>query len=190
MISRGATCDADNQLTSVLQRKHPHELLDSVVKERLVKSVSSQPRRAFYSSVSSCQAVIFRSFQNFLINFNHLRFVRCFISRQREANSTALQPAVNHLFHRFRSEPLDRSTSSPSRTCNSLNFKKFSVPTAPEVGRIIERFGGASTPIFIKLSHRSETAQTAKGGEPCGSPPFIQRYRLGKANCDASWLAR
>src|ERR1700712_2850459 len=37
MISRGVTCDADNQLTSVLQRKHPHELLDSVVKERLVK---------------------------------------------------------------------------------------------------------------------------------------------------------
>ena len=108
MISRGVTCDADNQLTSVLQRKHPHELLDSVVKERLVKSVSSQPRRAFYSSVSSCQAVIFRSFQNFLINFNHLRFVRCFISRQREANSTALQPAVNHLF-----SPLSIRASRP-----------------------------------------------------------------------------
>ena len=37
MISRGVTCDADNQLTSVLQHKHPHELLDSVVKERVVK---------------------------------------------------------------------------------------------------------------------------------------------------------
>ena len=102
MISRGATCDADNQLTSVLQRKHPHELLDSVVKERLVKSLSSQPRRAFYSSVSICQAVIFRSFQSFLINFNHLRLPRLGVSGQREANSTALQSAVNHLFHRCR----------------------------------------------------------------------------------------
>jgi uncharacterized protein (UPF0210 family) len=37
MISRGVTCDADNLATSVLQHKHPHELLDSVVKERLVK---------------------------------------------------------------------------------------------------------------------------------------------------------
>ena len=38
MISRGVTCDADNLATSVLQHKHPHELLDSVVKERVVKS--------------------------------------------------------------------------------------------------------------------------------------------------------
>jgi hypothetical protein len=37
LISRGVTCDADNQLTSVLQHKHPHELLDSVVKERVVE---------------------------------------------------------------------------------------------------------------------------------------------------------
>jgi hypothetical protein len=95
MISRGVTCDADNQLTSVLQRKHPHELLDSIVKERLVKSFLSQPRRAFYSALCICQAVILRSFQSFLCNFNHLRFVRLTVSRQREANSTALQPAVN-----------------------------------------------------------------------------------------------
>jgi hypothetical protein len=146
MISRGVTCDADNQLTSVLQHKHPHELLDSIVKERLVKSFSSQPRRAFYSSVSICQAVIFRSFQSFLINFNHLRFVRLGVSCQREANSTALQPAVNHLFHRCRFEHQNRSTPSSSRTCNSLIFKEFSVPTAPEVGRIIDTSGGASTP--------------------------------------------
>ena len=66
MISRGVTCDADNQLTSVLQRKHPHELLDSVVKERLVKSVSSQPRRAFYSSVSSLSSGYFQKFSKFV----------------------------------------------------------------------------------------------------------------------------
>ena len=39
-----------------------------------------------------------RSFKSFLINFNHLRFVRLGVSRQREANSTALQLAVNCLF--------------------------------------------------------------------------------------------
>ncbi|MEQ7920141.1 hypothetical protein ABQX22_13185, partial [Xanthomonas sp. WHRI 1810A] len=45
-----------------------------------------------------CQAVIFRSFQSFLCNFNHLRFEELGVSRQREANSTALQLAVNCLF--------------------------------------------------------------------------------------------
>ena len=145
MISRGVTCDADNLATSVLQHKHPHELLDSVVKERWVKSVSSQPRRAFYSVLCVCQAVIFRSFQSFLCNFNHLRFVRLGVSRQREANSTALQPAVNHLFHRCRFRHLNRSPSSLLTSYNSLIIKEFSVSSAPEVGRIIERFRGASS---------------------------------------------
>ena len=163
MISRGVTGDADNQLTSVLQRKHPHELLDSVVKERLVKSFSSQPRRAFYSVLCICQAVILRSFQSFLFNFNHLRFVRLGVSRQREANSTALQSAVNYLFHRCRFKHLNRSTSSLLTSSNSLILKEFSVSSAPEVGRIIERFRGASTLILIKLSYRSETALKAKG---------------------------
>ena len=45
MISRGVTCDADNLATSVLQHKHPHELLDSVVKERLVDSFVSTEAR-------------------------------------------------------------------------------------------------------------------------------------------------
>ncbi|MGR6740368.1 hypothetical protein, partial [Pseudomonas chlororaphis] len=31
---------------------------------------------------------------------------------------------------------------------NSLNLKEFSVSTAPEVGRIIERYDSPSTPIF------------------------------------------
>ncbi|WP_228102348.1 hypothetical protein, partial [Pseudomonas protegens] len=31
---------------------------------------------------------------------------------------------------------------------NSLNLKEFSVSTAPEVGRIIERYNSPSTPIF------------------------------------------
>jgi hypothetical protein len=44
---------------TVLPHKHPHELLDSVVKERWL-SLSSQPRRAFYST-SSIRQVVFRS---------------------------------------------------------------------------------------------------------------------------------
>ena len=154
MISRGATCDADNLATSVLQHKHPHELLDSVVKERLVKSFSSQPRRAFYSVLCICQAVIFRSFQSFLCNFNHLRFVRLGISRQREAISTALQPAVNHLFHRCRFRHLNRSPSSLLTSSNSLIIKEFSVSSAPEVGRIIDRSWGAST-VKLKFPWKS-----------------------------------
>ena len=152
MISRGVTCDADNLATSVLQHKHPHELLDSVVKERLVKSFSSQPRRAFYSVLCICQAVILRSFQSFLFNFNHLRFVRLGVSRQREANSTALQPAVNPLFHRCRFKHLNRSTSSLLTSSNSLILKEFSVSSAPEVGRIIDRSRGASS-TYLNFCH-------------------------------------
>ena len=47
---------------TVLPHKHPHELLDSVVKERWL-SLSSQPRRASYSSLISCQAILKISFQ-------------------------------------------------------------------------------------------------------------------------------
>ncbi|WP_218187401.1 hypothetical protein, partial [Pseudomonas tussilaginis] len=38
-------------------------------------------------------------------------------------------------------------------TSNSLNFKEFSVPTTPEVGRIIERSTGASRPYFNFVSN-------------------------------------
>ncbi|WP_218568391.1 hypothetical protein, partial [Pseudomonas sp. H9] len=37
-------------------------------------------------------------------------------------------------------------------TSNSLNLKEFSVPTAPEVGRIIERSEGASSTYFNFVS--------------------------------------
>ena len=47
---------------TVLPHKHPHELLDSVVKERWL-SLSSQPRRAFYSSLIFRQAISKISFQ-------------------------------------------------------------------------------------------------------------------------------
>jgi hypothetical protein len=48
---------------AVLPHKHPHELLDSVVKERWL-SLSSQPRRAFYSSLILRQVISKISFQS------------------------------------------------------------------------------------------------------------------------------
>jgi hypothetical protein len=140
-------------------------------------SVSLQPRRAFYSSVSICQAVIFEIFQNFLINFNHLRFVRLGVSRQREANSTALPPAVNCLFHRCRFSDLNRSPSALSETLNSLIFKEFFVPTASEVGRIIERSRGASSTYFTAAtSFKRQAARRA-------APPSLAAYDLRLAAC-------
>jgi len=56
---------------AVLPHKHPHELLDSVVKERWL-SLSSQPRREFYSSLILRQ-VVFRRFL-FLVNDLHYIF--------------------------------------------------------------------------------------------------------------------
>lgn len=53
---------------TVLPHKHPHELLDSVVKERLVKSfVSTEARILQQPHLPSSD------FENFLFNLNHLR---------------------------------------------------------------------------------------------------------------------
>ncbi|WPX28101.1 hypothetical protein [Pseudomonas sp. AH2] len=84
--------------------------------------LSSQPRRAFYSSARYCQAVISNTFQSFLCNFNHLRFDQLRVSRQREANSTAFQLAVNCLFSPL---PITATEASSSLTnlANSLITK-------------------------------------------------------------------
>ncbi|MCQ4273718.1 hypothetical protein NA655_22035, partial [Pseudomonas kuykendallii] len=47
--------------TSVLRHKHPHELLDSVVKERFDQVFRLNRGRAFYSSLSICQAYFRKS---------------------------------------------------------------------------------------------------------------------------------
>ncbi|MEE4756760.1 hypothetical protein V2K89_06525, partial [Pseudomonas alliivorans] len=72
-------------------------------------------------------------------------------ARQREANSTALQPRVKLFFlTAVDSDKLDRLPRRPHPTnpCNSLNRKAFSFPSAPEVGRIIDTSTSASTVIF------------------------------------------
>lgn len=61
VISRMVTCDADNlfDYQSVLTSTHTNCLI-RFVKERLVKSFSSQPRRAFYAFLRACQAFILK----------------------------------------------------------------------------------------------------------------------------------
>ena len=83
---------------TVLPHKHPHELLDSVVKERLVKSfVSTEARILQQPHLPSSD------FENFFSISTTCAFDQHLASRQREANSTAFQTAVNRLFYRFRS---------------------------------------------------------------------------------------
>ncbi|WP_373389434.1 hypothetical protein [Pseudomonas alcaligenes] len=91
---------------SVLLHKHPHELLDSVVKERFDQVFRLNRGRAFYSSLSICQAV----FEEFFVSSQPLALKSQTSSRQREAHSTALKTAVNHLF-----QPLPiHSTEAPT----------------------------------------------------------------------------
>ena len=99
VISRMATCDADNlcDYQSVLTSTHTNCLI-RFVKERLVKSVSSQPsqpRRAFYAFLRACQAFILKIFSRNSFNFKHLTR---FDLSSREVNNTASKNAVNHLF--------------------------------------------------------------------------------------------
>ncbi len=137
-------------LTISLSHKHPHELLDSVVKERLVDSFVSTEARIlrFPQSLSS---VYFEVFQNFPNNFKHLAR---FDLSLREANSTAFQTAVNHLFSPlpiYNMLSVIRAASSLLTSVNSLFPKKFSVSSAPEVGRIIDRSTGASSAYLTVL---------------------------------------
>ncbi|MCR4509032.1 hypothetical protein NUV66_06915, partial [Pseudomonas sp. 32.2.56] len=77
---------------------HPHELLDSVVKERLVKSFASTEARILQQPHPPSS-----DFENFFSISTTCAFDQHLASRQREANSTAFQTAVNRLFYRFRS---------------------------------------------------------------------------------------
>ncbi|WP_218571121.1 hypothetical protein, partial [Pseudomonas sp. F16(2018)] len=74
VISRMATCDADNlgDYQSILTSTHTNCLIQ-FVKERLAKSFSSQPRRAFYAFLICCQAFILKFFRSrFLQNTFYL----------------------------------------------------------------------------------------------------------------------
>ncbi|MEN1832430.1 hypothetical protein AAIM60_06070, partial [Pseudomonas lijiangensis] len=143
-------CVADNLLTSVLHHKHPHELLDSVVKERWVDSFVSTEARILQRP-PYLSSGYFKKFQSFLCNFNHLRFDQLRVARQREANYTGPKGCVKRFLtplpikHQSKHFQL---TPEPLNTCKLLIYKAFSVPSAPEVGRIIERLNRPSTVNF------------------------------------------
>ena len=135
---------------AVLPHKHPHELLDSVVKEQLVKPFVSTEARILQQPHSPSS-----DFENFFSISTTCAFDRHLASRQREANSKAFQTDVNRLFlplSTTSTEPLQTQTPPPeeeahstqlSLLCNPLfksNFlfyKKFKEPHTPEELRII-----------------------------------------------------
>ncbi|WP_238338605.1 hypothetical protein, partial [Pseudomonas sp. SWRI77] len=86
VISRMVTCDADNlcDYQSILTSTHTNCLIQ-FVKERLVKSFSSQPRRAFYAFLIYCQA--------FILKF----FYYCFLSKAFNFNNLPLAPKRSSL---------------------------------------------------------------------------------------------
>ena len=111
---------------AVLPHKHPHELLDSVVKERVVKSfVSTEARILQQPHLPSSD------FENFFSISITCASDQSLASRQREANSTAFQTAVNRLFHRFRStrpkRQQDQTTTLPARRI-LRSFRCFATP--------------------------------------------------------------
>ena len=153
----------------VLPHKHPHELLDSVVKERFDQAFRLNRGRAFYSSLSTCQA-LFRKF-SFLLN--RLPPRRSLNLLKREANHTASISAVNRLFtaspelrtrHRQRFNltlPARRILLKCHRPCNPfrlpnlLIYQDFPSKCAAKVVRIIGGFRRASTGFYIKLGKRN-----------------------------------
>ncbi|WP_205894342.1 hypothetical protein, partial [Pseudomonas putida] len=141
VISRMATCDADNlfDYQSVLTSTHTNCLI-RFVKERLAKSFSSQPRRAFYAFLRACQA--------FILKF--LRETRLASNTWLAAISRSGRRIIQHLkaLSTIISTAFDHSTVAPPAflsLLNSLNLKEFFVPMSLEVGRIIRGFERAST---------------------------------------------
>jgi hypothetical protein len=138
-------------------------LLDSIVKEQVVKSFSSTEARILQQPhfPSSC-------FSKFFSEESAFYSTACasdqlLAPRQREANSTAFQSAVNHLLHPLSIDPTEAPTGSnhhpvspahstqltllcnPYFQDNQLIYKRFSERSAPEVVRIIGPAKPAST---------------------------------------------
>ncbi|MHA3887791.1 hypothetical protein [Stutzerimonas degradans] len=125
-------CDADNLATiQSYIHKHPHELLDSVVKERFDQAFRLNRGRAFYSSLSHCQAVFSKI--SFLLNRLPLRSI--FISRQREANHTAFKTAVNHLFQPPPINPTEATNRTQQPPCQPGAFYSNPPPAQPSISK-------------------------------------------------------
>jgi hypothetical protein len=146
-------CDADNlaDYQSYIH-KHPHELLDSVVKERFDQVFRLNRGRAFYSSLVTCQAVfeeVFLSSQPLAlpINLASLFSGRRIIQRSKPLSTTSFQPLpINPTEATNRAEPPPCQPGAfysnpppvqPFYLANLLIYKRFYLRTAPEVVRII-----------------------------------------------------
>ena len=152
---------------AVLPHKHPHELLDSVVKEQWL-ILSSQPRRAFYSSLIFRQ-VVFRSYfpkKTFLLNRLRLRSASGislaggeFYSVSNRCQPPLSPPPItstetptssnHHLVSPAHSTQLSL-LYNPSFYANFLFYKRFAERPAPEEVRIIGPTETASS-IYWKL---------------------------------------
>ena len=123
-------CVADNLSITSLTHKHPHELLDSVVKEQLVKSfVSTEARILQHPHFPSSD------FENFFSNSTACAFDSLSASRQREAHSTAFKTAVNRLF----STASDHSDRTTNRT----------KPPPRQLGAFYTAFAALQPPFLI-----------------------------------------
>ena len=145
-------CDADNLSDHQSYiHKHPHELLDSVVKERFDQVFRLNRGRAFYSSLVTCQAVfeeVFLSSQPLALQIN-LRLSSAggeSYSVQNRCQPPLLPPPIN---------PTEAANSAQPPPCqpgafysnlpsvqalifaNFLIYKRFRLRPAPEKVRII-----------------------------------------------------
>src|SRR3989338_1515330 len=174
---------------AVLPHKHPHELLDSVVKERVVKSFVSTEARILKQPHSSSS-----DFENFFSISTTCASDQHLASRQRKANSTAFQTTVNRLFLPLpiiSTEPLQTQTPPPeeeahstqlSLLCNPyfkynfLFYKKFKELLTPEEVRII----GTKKPrsidcyAFVSTPANSRAAATQTTSAACRNDKAVE----------------
>ncbi|WP_338920901.1 hypothetical protein V0M98_29320 [Pseudomonas silesiensis] len=121
LISRGVTCDADNLVDYQSDSTSTHtNCLIQLLKSGWLRSfVSTEARILRFPLLLS--SGYFQKFSKFrleiLNNFNHLALP---ISRQREANSTALVAAVNTSFSPLSTEKIEPSTE-PHNTALSTS---------------------------------------------------------------------
>ncbi|MNJ54753.1 hypothetical protein D3C77_502090 [compost metagenome] len=156
--SRVFTCDADNQATISLTVTSTHtNCLIQLLKNVSIRTRGLNRGRAFYSSLA-CRQALSKIFFSLL---NHLRHLpEQTPARQREANHTATQAAVNsNLAPRSALKP---NLPTPLQPSNSLIYKEFSARSAPEVGRIIGPHNFRSRGIFNSFLPRSPPAS-----KPC-----------------------
>jgi len=171
---------------AVLPHKHPHELLDSVVKERAVDSFVSTEARILQQPhlPSSCFSKFFPK-KFFLLNHLRFRSASNFSSAGGEFYSVSnrCQPPLLPLFDQLTEPPTGsnhhpaspaHSTQlsllcNPSLKSNLLFYKKFKKPHTPEELRIIGTAERRSIDCYAFVSTPAES-RTVSTQTTCASP--------------------